>query len=79
MRRLRLFPHPAGVDPSYAIYREGVTMTIISGRHKCPGCGRVWTMPVNTSRPDWQEHEEAMKKGQTMLSTLCGSCQSKGK
>ena len=33
---------------------------IISARHKCPNCGRTWSMPVNTSSPDWQEQERAM-------------------
>ena len=27
-------------------------MAILSASHKCPVCGRVWMMPVNTKDPD---------------------------
>ena len=50
-------------------------MPIISARHKCPECGREWSMPVNTASPDWQEVEKAKMP----LPTKCDSCKSKDK
>ena len=50
---------------------------IISGRHKCPVCGRAWTMPVNTSAPDWRERQKAMKDGAVHLPTVCDACRGK--
>ena len=49
-------------------------MVIISARHKCPKCDRVWTMPVNTGRPDAVEREKEMKSGRELLPTVCESC-----
>ena len=48
---------------------------IISARHKCPACGREWTMPVNTSAPDWQERQKGMREGKEFLPTVCAGCQ----
>ena len=52
-------------------------MAIISARHKCPGCGREWTMPVNTGWLDWEEFETAMRERRARLETVCGSCRSR--
>ena len=49
-------------------------MAIISARHKCPKCKRVWTMPVNTGQPDGLEREKAMVDGRELLPTICESC-----
>ena len=53
-------------------------MAIISARHKCPKCKRVWTMPVNTGQPDASEREKAMQDGRELLPTVCESCKERG-
>ena len=52
---------------------------IISARHRCPTCGQVWSTPVNTSDPQWQEQQKAMRDGKVELATLCESCRGRGK
>ena len=51
-------------------------MAIISAKHKCPNCGKVWSMPVNTGRPEAVELEKAMREGRELLPTVCESCKS---
>lgn len=55
-------------------------MAIISARHKCPECGREWSMPVNTGSADQEgaeEAEKAMKENRMRLETVCEACRSR--
>ena len=50
---------------------------IISARHKCPACGREWTMPVNTVDPELIGREKEMRDGKGLLPTVCEACKVK--
>ena len=49
---------------------------IITAKLKCTVCGREWNSLINTSRPDWKEREEEMKKGGRM-DAVCDNCSGK--
>ena len=49
-------------------------MAILSASHKCPVCGRVWMMPVNTRDPGLKDQQKAMKDGAVHLPTVCDGC-----
>ena len=52
-------------------------MPIFSARHKCPRCGREWTMPVNSADPSFKDREKSMKDGKERLPTVCEDCRRK--
>ena len=49
----------------------------MSARDECPVCGWVWTMSVNTRRPDWEEAEKATREKKMHLETVCEPCRSR--
>ena len=52
-------------------------MAILSASHKCPVCGRIWMMPVNTRDPGLKDQQKPMQEGKTHIATLCGGCKGK--